>query len=356
MTREKWFRYGTAVIMAFLIIYLGTKISFIFTPIVIIVQTLFPPIVISGILYYLLRPIVNLLAKKMPRALAIIVVFFIIGGVVTGLVLLVGPELQKQYNQFVRNLPSYAHNIQQWFQNIIHTDLFRQFQQSDYFSLEKITNYIQENAKQMLQNAGNKFASIAGFLANIVVVLVVVPFALFFMLKDGKQAPAFLKKVLPKKHQKEADNILGDMDEALSAYIQGQLIVSFFIGVEAYIGFLIIGLDYSLVLALVAMVTNVIPFIGPWIGTAPAVVVGLLHSPIQGLLVIVVVIIIQQIDSNFTSPLVMGKKLDIHPLTIIFVLLVAGNFGGILGLIFAVPAYALLKVVVTHMYRYIKLD
>jgi predicted PurR-regulated permease PerM len=141
------------------------------------------------------------------------------------------------------------------------------------------------------------------------------------------------------------------MDFALSSYIQGQIIVSICVGILAYIAFLIIGLDYPLVLALVAMFTNVIPFIGPWIGTIPAVIVGLLNSPFMALLVVLAVVVVQQIESNLISPQVMGRKLSIHPLTIIFLLLVAGRFAGLLGLILAVPTYAVGKVLVLHIYR-----
>lgn len=356
MIQEKWFKVGTAMIMFFLIVLLGTKVNFIFTPLVIIVQTLFAPVVLAGVLYYLLRPIVNLLAKKIPRTLAIVTIFLGIVGLMTGAVFIVGPELQRQFNHFVENIPVFSQSIQQWAFSTMEKEWFLHFQESEYVSIEKITTYIEQNATEMLQDAGAKLAGTVGFLANIVMVLILVPFVLFFMLKDGKQAPTFLLKILPKKHQVEAENILKDMDEALSAYIQGQIIVSFCVGLTAYIGYLIIGLDYSLVLGIVAMVTNVIPFIGPWIGTFPAVIVGLLTSPFQAILVVVVVVVVQQIDSNITSPLVMGRKLNIHPLTIIFVLLIAGKFAGLLGLIFAVPTYALLKVIVSHMYRYIQLD
>ncbi|MFD1705316.1 AI-2E family transporter [Siminovitchia sediminis] len=354
MVKEKWFRWGIGVMMLFLIIFLGTKISFIFTPLVIIVQTLLPPIIVSGVLYYLLRPLVNRLEKKMPRTLAIILVFLGIAGLMTAIVFIVGPELQRQYNHFVENLPSYITSVQQWVLSIMEKDWFQNFQESNY--VENITAYIENNAKNMLENAGATAANAIGMIANTVMVLVLVPFVLFFMLKDGEQAPKFLYKILPRRHKEEAEDILDDMDGALSAYIQGQMIVSFCVGLTTYIGYLIIGLDYSLVLGLIAMVTNVIPFIGPWFGAFPAVIVGLLDSPLQALLVVVVVVIAQQIDSNITSPLVMGKKLNVHPLTIIFVLLVAGKFGGLFGMIFAVPVYALLKVIVSHMYRYWKLE
>ncbi|MBS4176738.1 AI-2E family transporter [Lederbergia citrea] len=356
MLKEKWFKVFTAIIMIFLIIFLGTKISFIFTPLVIIVNTLFPPIVLAGVLYYLLRPIVTLLSKKMPRTLAIIIVFVAIAGGATGAVLLIGPELQKQFNLLQENIPKYTKHLQQWTLSLTEKDWFMKVQENDYLSFEKMTAAFEQNAKNILLGAGTKIAGTVGVIASMVMVLALIPFVLFFMLKDGKNAPTNLMKILPKKHQGEAESVLEDMDEALSSYIQGQLIISFCVGLFAFIGYLIIGLDYALVLGLIAMVTNVIPFIGPWIGTFPALIVGLFTSPFQALLVIIVVVIVQQAESNLLSPFVMGKKLNMHPLTIIFVLLIAGQFGGLVGLILAVPAYALLKVIVSHLYRYIKLD
>ncbi|MBS4209904.1 AI-2E family transporter [Bacillus sp. FJAT-50079] len=355
MLREKWFKFGIAIIMLFVIIWLGTKISFIFTPLVIIVQTLFAPIVLAGVLYYLTRPAVNLLSKKIPRILSIVLIFIAIAGLATGAVFLIGPELQTQFNHLVKNFPKYIRNVQQTVIELSANEWFQRFQ-NDYLSLEKITEKLEQNAQSMLQNIASTIAGAVGFIANIVMVLALIPFVLFFMLKDGKQAPKFLMKVLPKKHQAEAETILEEMDKSLSSYIQGQLVVSLFVGIFAYIGYLIIGLEYSLVLGLLAMVTNVIPFIGPWIGTIPALIVALLTSPVQAIFVVIVAVVVQQIESNFISPFVMGKALNMHPLTIIFVLLIAGQFGGLVGLLLAVPTYALLKVIVSHLYRYIQLD
>ncbi|CAM3992050.1 AI-2E family transporter [Lederbergia lenta] len=355
MQKEKWFKFGVAIIMIFLIIWLGTKISFIFTPLVVIITTLFPPIILAGVLYYLMRPIVNFLSKKIPRTLAILITFIAIGGIITGLVFLIGPKLQMQFDNLIKNFPGYAQILQDKLTSLSQNEWFQQIQ-NDYLSIDKLTAKFEENAQSMFQNIASTIAETVGFIANIVMVLVLIPFVLFFMLKDGKQAPKFLMKILPKKHQVEAEKILVEMDEALSSYIQGQLIVSFCVGLLAYIGYLIIGLEYSLVLGVLAMVTNVIPFVGPWIGTFPAIIVGLLTSPLQALLVAIVAVVAQQTESNFISPLVMGKALNMHPLTIIFVLLVAGQFAGLLGLILAVPTYALLKVIVSHLYRYIKLE
>jgi predicted PurR-regulated permease PerM len=162
-------------------------------------------------------------------------------------------------------------------------------------------------------------------------------------------------RLLPKKQRIEGRKILSDMDSKLSSYIQGQILVSLCVGVLMFAGFLIIGIDYALILALVAMFTNVIPFVGPWIGTVPALIVALIDSPVMVGKVLIVIIVVQQFESNFISPQIMGKKMAIHPLTIILLLIVAGRFAGIIGMLLAVPTYAVCKVVVSHTYRLFKL-
>ncbi|MDQ0178311.1 AI-2E family transporter [Bacillus chungangensis] len=356
MLNERWFKIGTGIIMAFIIIFLGTKITFIFKPIVVLVQTLFAPILISGVLFYLLRPIVDLLSKKIPRGMSILILYLGFIGLITIVVLAIGPELQKQFNLLIENFPTFANEVQRWAEQVQEQEWFERFLENDFMSLEDITAYISTYLTQITKNIGSTVTSTIGFIANIVIVLVIIPFVLFYMLKDGNRAPDFLFRLLPNKHHKETKAIISDMNEALSSYIQGQLLVSFCVGIMAYIGYLLIGLDYSLVLGLIAMLTNVIPFVGPWIGTFPAVIVGLLHSPFKALLVVIIVVVVQQIESNLISPQVMGRKLSIHPLTIIFLLLAAGQFAGILGLLLAVPTYALAKVVVSHVYRIIKLN
>jgi predicted PurR-regulated permease PerM len=220
----------------------------------------------------------------------------------------------------------------------------------------------QDIAKKFSQSIGHITTSISNNLVNIiqsitsvVIVMVTVPFILFYMLKDGEKLPKGILKLIPQEHFEQGRQILSDMDEALSGYIQGQMIVSLFDGVFIYIWYRIIGLDYPLILALCLLFTNVIPFIGPFIGTAPAVVVGFIHSPLMALYVIIGVLIVQQIEGNIVSPQVMGKKLDIHPITIIFILLVAGNLAGIVGMLLAIPTYAVAKVVITRSYQLLKL-
>jgi len=128
------------------------------------------------------------------------------------------------------------------------------------------------------------------------------------------------------------------------------------VGILAYIGFLIIGLEYALILSIFIMITNVVPFLGPFIGSIPAVIIGLLDSPLTMLIVIILIIIVQQIESMLISPQIMGRKLSLSPLAIIVIVLVSGRLGGLLGIILAIPTFTVLKIIVNHIYEYYQLS
>ncbi|WP_223699862.1 AI-2E family transporter [Sutcliffiella deserti] len=355
MPQTKWFRIGYGLIVLLLIIYLASLVGFIFTPITIVIKTLFAPIILAGVIYYLLRPLVNLAALYMPRAVGILIIYLIFIGLITLVIFLIGPTLQQQVNSLVKNTPGIVNEIRDFTIALQENEYVSRFQQDELFSLEEISRDIADNLNAYLATLGSNLINVISAITGFVIILVIIPFVLFYMLKDGDRLSDQVLKFIPRQHEREGKSVLKDMDTALSSYIQGQIIVSVFVGVMIYIGFLIIGLEYSLVLALIAMFTNVIPFIGPFIGTIPSVIVAFFDRPIMALWVLLVVIIVQQIESNIISPQVMGKKLDVHPLTIILLLLVASKFAGLLGLLLAVPTYAISKVIVLHTIRFIKL-
>ena len=172
------------------------------------------------------------------------------------------------------------------------------------------------------------------------------------MFKDGHRFPIALAKFFPPKYRKEGLKILEDVGSTLSAYINGQVTVACIVGLLSFIGYLIIDVPYALVMALIVAVTNIIPYVGPILGGAPAVIIALFDSPFQALLVVIVITIAQQIEGNFLSPLILGKSLDIHPATVIILLLVAGNIAGVIGMGLAGPTYAVCKTIITSINRF----
>ncbi|MCR8645556.1 AI-2E family transporter [Paenibacillus sp. N1-5-1-14] len=349
MPQGKYFRVGYGIIVILTIIFLASQVSFIFAPIVLIVKTLFLPFMLGGVFYYLLRPFVDFFTRRgMNKPLSILLIFLLLGGLIgfggTRLV----PVLQTQLNNLINNIPQIVKlakdQVSALQSNAYLSDYFVQYQ-VDWSS--KISEY----ADSIISNVGYALNTAMGFMSNVVVLLSTVPFILYYLLKEGHRVPQVVMHISPDRHDEEAKLILQEMDSALSSYIQGKILVSFCVGVLIYIGYLIIGIEYSLILALSAMFMNVIPFVGLFIGIIPSVVVAFIDSPSMVLKMAIVVIVAQQIESNFLSPQVMGKKMDIHPLTIILLLIVVGSFSGLLGMFMAVPAYAVVKVIVVHMYR-----
>jgi predicted PurR-regulated permease PerM len=342
--------------MIAVLIFVSTKISFLFEPIGIFITTLFFPILIAGFLFFLFNPIVVFLAKrKVPKGLAIVLIYVVFIGLISLLIGTVGPSLSLQVTDLVNDIPSYFKELSKFIENMSETVWFQWTMQQDYVSLDKVGNTIQNYLTTLPSNITNSLSSVFSVVTNVALVAVTVPFILFYMLKDGHKFSGALLKFVPKAYHKSGATVLTDTMETLATYIQGQLLVCLFVGVGTFIGYLIIDLPYAILFALVCAVTNIIPYVGPFLGGAPAFIVALIHSPTQALLVVVIILIVQQLDGNLISPLVIGKKLNTHPLTIIIILLVAGNLAGILGMILAVPTYSVAKTIILNIVKFVKL-
>lgn len=342
------------LVLIFLLIFIGQHISYIFKPAVALITTIFFPVLVAGVLFYLTNPIVNQLTlRKVPRSLAILLIYLFFAFIIAFIVLFMGPLLQKQLFSLVDNAPRFLAQLHSQLLELQETPLFSGFQETESFNRWQNVDYA-TTVENMVEAIIYNFTYLVGLIANFVIVSFTIPFILFYMLKDGHKLPTSFAKFLPKKYRQDGEKMLREMSKALSNFIQGQLIVSLFVGVFVYIGYRIIGLEYALLLSVIATVTNVIPYFGPIIGTIPGMIVGLLHSPWTAVQVLIIVFIIQQLESQLVAPQVFGRKLAIHPVTIIFVLLTAGSLAGFLGLLLAIPTYAVVKVVVTHVYALIQ--
>ena len=221
--------------------------------------------------------------------------------------------------------------------------------------LEHYTDKFEAQAGKMATALLNGLTTGAGSVistaTSVVVVALTVPLMLYYMLKDGpKLVPTIQKMFVQKNHADEAADLLHRMSNALSAYISGQAISCLFVAVMTAISYFIIHEPMALILAIIAGLANMIPYVGPYIGITPALLVSLALAPKTIIWVIVAVCIIQQIDGSLVYPKVVGKSLNIHPLTIIILLLAAGNIAGVAGMILCVPFYAVVKTVVTYFW------
>ena len=151
--------------------------------------------------------------------------------------------------------------------------------------------------------------------------------------------------IVPKKHKNTVRKLMHELDDTCKDFVQGTLLISFIIFVVTSIFFAIIGLPSPMLFGLICGITNIIPYIGPWVGGAIAAIVGFTVSPFIGILTIVIAFASQQIDGIILQPLIMGRTMKLHPVTIMIGLLVFGYFFGMLGMIIATPSIACIKVI-----------
>lgn len=339
------------------LILVSSKIDFVFQPIGTFFTTLFAPILIAGFLYYLLNPLVNLLMKMgVKRLAAIALIFILLIGMIVLIFMSIIPNLVEQLVSLARNIPEFISNMQTWLQELANNatrfPLFKELDVDKYISnLDVSAGSI---IQQSLTGVTNGLGSVIGKITTIVLLLVTVPFILFYMLKDGEKLVPNIERLFPEKQRENIKGLLQQLNKTLSDYISGQAIECLFVGTFTFLGYLLIGVDYAFLFGVIAGLTNLIPYLGPYLGLAPALIYTFFDSPTRALLCIVVVIIVQQIDGNVIYPNVIGKSLNIHPLTIILILLVAGNLSGILGVFLGVPVYAILRTLVVFVVKIVK--
>ncbi|TKH45669.1 AI-2E family transporter [Paenibacillus sp. FSL R10-2782] len=358
---KKFFLNNKFVLFLLVLLLIGlnvlvlTKISYIFTPVIVLLKTIILPVILSGVLYYLFNPLVDVLERnKVKRIYSIIVLYLLIIGIITVVITSVVPVIRDQIQGLIQNVPAYSEQVQQQFEKLIGSDFVNQFQNTIQINPSELASKASEKLSAFINNAWASLGSFLGVVTETVLAIATVPFILFYLLKDGHKLPQTILKMFPPMLRKETDRIMTEMNHQVSSYIRGQIIVSFCIGVLLYIGYLIIGLDYSLTLAVIASFTSVVPYLGPVIAITPALIVALVTSPVMLLKMVIVWTVVQLIEGKFISPQIMGKSLRVHPITIIFVILTAGNLFGVVGIILAVPGYAVLKVIVTHLFSFFK--
>lgn len=329
------------VILLGIAIYLYTEISYIFTPINTIVSSIITPIIVAYVFYYMLNPLVNFFEKKMSRFIGSLLAIFV--GIITVLIVIVGvvPIIVEQTQNLITALPRYIEVVKGYLEEY-----------SDNAYVQVVVEYVNNNLN--VSKISEKLVSIATSVAQGVVssisstasVLVTMPFVLFFLLKDASHFNKFVISLLPKKLEKPVAETIDEIDDKVGSYIQGQMLVSLCIGVMLFIGYNIIGLHYAFSLATIAAFLSIVPYLGPVIAITPAMLVAASTSWVMVVKMLVVWGIVQFLEGNIISPNIMGRSMNMHPLTVIFVILIGVNIAGVVGAILGIPVYSILKVLV----------
>jgi predicted PurR-regulated permease PerM len=316
------------------------------------------PYLLGLVLAYLLLPLVNWLDRHLParlhawrvaRPLSIVLTYLLLLALVAGIVAFFVPLVVDQVNVLIENWPELASRVEDWGER----------------GLGWYTTTIPDNWKETIESnlkglADDVIAAIqTGLVATIRTVsstvsftigLVVMPFWLFYILHDESQVKTGMMRALPQQLRPDVQCMASLIDDVLSAYIRGQLLLCIFVGGMATIAMFLIGVRFALVLGLIAGIFEVLPYVGPILGAIPALLVALLSDPGSVIWVAVAFFAIQQVENLVLVPRVAGESVKLHPAMVMVVLIVGNEFAGFLGMLVAVPITAVIRDVFKYLY------
>ncbi|MCJ1982007.1 AI-2E family transporter [Lactococcus piscium] len=333
------------------VIWISTHIGFVFKPVTTLFSLVFLPFIIAGFLYYVFNPLVMFLEEKMklPRIWGIVLVFVLLIGLLTYTVISLVPRVITQLSDLIIASGSIVPELQKWVDKLSANPAFKEI---DFKALINKANISYMDILQnLLSGVTFSLSNVVNAIFKVVMILSLVPILLFYMLKDGKNMLPFLKKTLLKRDRLNIVSLLDDMNATISKYISGAAIDCLFIFVTVFIAYLIIGVPYAFLFAAFSAITNLIPYLGPYIGLIPVLFSIGFTDPVRALIAALVVLTLQQIDGNIIYPKVVGSAIEVHPVTIMVLMLVAGSLYGLIGMLVAVPFYSLAKEVVKFLWR-----
>lgn len=344
--KNKWFVGMVYVLLGLIIMFMLVQIKPMLVTAYGFLKAVLAPFLIAMIVSYVLNPIVGLLnQRKVPRTAAVLLIYAVFATSAAVLVMNVTPIFIRQAGELNEHMPELTMRAQGLLDGLNDNQLLP----------ESVRNGIQDallRAEDSLSAFIANLVDSIGSTINMLMAAFIVPFLAFYILKDYRLIEKTVLATVPRTHRKNAIKLVIDIDTALGNYIRGQLLVCLLVGLLAYIGYWLIGMPYALLLACIVAIFNIIPYLGPFFGAAPAIVMAATVSFKMVMLVVVVNLLVQILEGNVISPQVVGRTLHMHPLLIIFALLVGGELAGVIGLILAVPVFAVLKVIAHHVAIY----
>ena len=357
---KKWFldnRFSIVllnILLFFLIIWIFKKISFVLNPAWVFFSAILPPLLLAVIQYYVMDPVVDWFEKKfkVPRVATILVLFLFVLIALIWIINILVPIAQNQINSLIKNWPHIWNDAVNATQNALRDPRLHEVKGSLQGMIDNTQKTLFKSGQSTINATLGNISSAVSIITMIVMTLLTAPFILFFMLKDGHQLRPYITKFAPEHWQPSFSQLLYDINYALASYIRGQITVAFWVGVMFVIGYIIIGLPYGLALAILAGFMNLIPYFGTPLALIPVFVIAIMTSGSMLIKVLVVFLIEQAIETRILSPLVMGNKMEMHPVTTILLLIGASSVWGLWGVIFGIPIYAILKIIVSRVYNY----
>jgi predicted PurR-regulated permease PerM len=321
------------------------------------------PFVIGVVLLYLLSPTVNWLSRRMPRGLAIGLVYLLAALLITAAFVFLVPPVVGQVQRLITNFPN-VDALRGWSQDLIarYRDLTPdalepQIEQAAQAVLPAIQSNISTIVRNTLTFVASQISGLVSLL-SFVVGLLIIPIWLFYLLNDQRKVIAFINRLLNFRVRADFWNVWRLVDRSLSAYIRGQLTLGLIIGVAVGVGLGVLDLvpgvevDYILLLAIWAGICELIPMIGALLGMVPGVIIAfVLGGPTSGIAVLVLYVVVQQIENNLLVPRIIGDSVGVHPAILTVTLIALGSVFGLVGVIAAAPITAIARDLYLYAFR-----
>lgn len=313
-------------------------------------------LIAAAIFAFILSPLVDRFEKRgLKRSYAILVTYLIIFAVLFLIGFSVAPKAVEEIKNFFvylpRNVSSLIEQSEAWTQKVMKSNPMLQ----EYFS--KIGDVVREQIYKLQASVIKFGTNITGFASSAVTKIlnmVLVPVVAFYFLRDDRKIKKHVLDMIPHSRRDGFLAISHDINSSLGSFVRGRLLMAVFVGAATAVMLLVFGIQYALVIGVITCVADVIPYIGPMLGFIPAVIIGYIQSPIKALWIGLGFMVIQWIENNVIGPKVLSKSTGLHPLTVLLGLIIGGGVAGVLGMIFAVPLLAVLKILWGYFYPHLK--
>ncbi|TQR43899.1 MULTISPECIES: AI-2E family transporter [Paenibacillus] len=354
LKNRRTLRYLGLFTIAVIVYKLIDNIAYVLSGVVALLSML-TPFFIACFIAYLLRPLVNLLEKRLlartksKRFVSIIAVYTLFFGIIVLLITVITPRVIESVSTLLADMPIYMESTKIWLQaNVMSKEWFIQSGISSSISehFSSVSSQISDFLKLMLNNLLSSLFTFTSALLNLVIGFIVSIYLLKDKEKIGTGAKRTLHGLLKKERAEGVIDFVRKMDMIFSQYFVGVILDATVVGSIVFIGLLIIQAPYALLSALLVAITNVIPYFGPFMGMLFVGIITLFVSPEQTLWITLFIFIVQQFDGYYIGPKIVGNKVGIGPIWIIFAIIIGGAMFGILGMFIAVPVVAVLKTAV----------
>ena len=331
----------------------------IFAYLIYLVRDTLSLVVIAFLIAYVLTPVVKIFERfGVNRTLVVAGLSIVILGILIITALVIIDWVTEQLSILQEDLPNMTEKLKTRITDGV-SKLNKRIPQLESLKLsEKLTvENIQGWIYSRIANALSVIKGVSGKIMPVISMLVIVPFMTFFMLSGGERAKKRFIEMMPNRYFETTLVLINELDRQLGQYLRSRVLETIILSVVGVIGFAIMGVRFSVFLGILAGVANIIPYFGPVLGAIPACIIALIYHPLGGwsvLLVIALTFLLQFIDNAIIFPMVVGKSVDLGPVTTILVVLIGSQFFGLLGLLMAVPIAAMIKVAAQVIHKEIK--